>query len=224
MRLLELFSGTGSVGSVFKRHFRDLEVVSLDIHPKYNPTHSTDILKWDYKQYSRGEFDIIWASPPCTEYSIAKQVGVRDLDTADKIVKRTFRIIKYLSPRWWFMENPGGGGMLSKRPFMRKYEKYLNACTYCHYGSMFRKPTNIWTNLPGLKLRYCTKSDPCKWKREHNRHPMIAQHSSSSTNYNKSKRNEGAGSRENIYPIPEGLTKHIIKVMKSNNQSLHYTM
>lgn len=217
MRLLELFSGTGSVSRVFKRHFKDLDVVSLDIHPKYNPTHSTDILSWKYKQYPSWYFDIIWASPPCTEYSIAKTTGVRDLCTADKIVKRTFDIIRYFSPTWWFVENPGAGGMLSKRPFMQKYAKYLNTCTYCHYGAKFRKPTNIWTNLSGLNLRYCTKkNDPCKWIRKHGRHPLIAQHSTSSSNYYTENPNDGAGSTEKIYPIPPALVKHIISVIKTN--------
>lgn len=217
MRLLELFSGTGSVSRVFKRHFKDdLEVVSLDIHPKYNPTVSTDILKWNYNKYPPGHFDVIWASPPCTEYSIAKQVGERDLDTADKIVKRTFRIIEYLQPTWWFVENPGGGGLLSKRPFMQKYTEYLNKCTYCHYGSKFRKPTNIWTNLPGLKLRYCTSADPCKWKKKYNRHPLIAQHSTSSSNYYIENSNKGAGSTDKLYPIPTKLVEHVIQVMTNN--------
>ena len=43
MRLLELFSGTGSVGKVFKQH--GYEVISLDIDNR--ATINTDILNWD---------------------------------------------------------------------------------------------------------------------------------------------------------------------------------
>lgn len=42
MILLELFSGTQSVGKVFKE--KGWEVISLDIMKKYNPTITTDIL------------------------------------------------------------------------------------------------------------------------------------------------------------------------------------
>ena len=45
MRLLELFSGTGSVGNVFREHGWD--VVSLDRDMPADI--STDILDWDYK-------------------------------------------------------------------------------------------------------------------------------------------------------------------------------
>jgi site-specific DNA-cytosine methylase len=69
MRLLELFSGTGSVGTVFKEY--GWEVVSLDRDMPADI--SCDIMDWDYKEaYDPHEFDIIWASPPCTEYGRAK--------------------------------------------------------------------------------------------------------------------------------------------------------
>ena len=84
--MLELFSGTGSIGKELKKIRKNAEIVSLDIHPKYNPTHTTDILSWDYKKlYQPGFFDIIWASPPCTEYSRAKTTGVRNLELAATI-------------------------------------------------------------------------------------------------------------------------------------------
>ena len=99
MKLLELFSGTGSVGRVA----RDMgfSVISLDLK---NANINTDILSWDYREFDVGEFDVIWASPPCTEYSRAKTVGVRKIDYAHSIVLKTLEIIDYFKPKWWVVE------------------------------------------------------------------------------------------------------------------------
>ena len=67
MKLLELFSGTGSVGKVARD--KGHSVISLDLK---DADINSDILEWNYKDYEVGYFDFIWASPPCTEYSIAK--------------------------------------------------------------------------------------------------------------------------------------------------------
>ena len=82
MKLLELFSGTGSVGRVAS----DLgyTVVSLDLK---NANINEDILQWDYTKFDK-DFDVVWASPPCIEYSIAKTTGVRKIDYANSIVKK----------------------------------------------------------------------------------------------------------------------------------------
>ena len=95
MKLLELFSGIGSVGRVA----RDLgfSVISLDLK---NANVNTDILSWDYTEFDVGEFDMIWESPPCTEYSCAKTVGVRKIDYANSIVLKTLEIIDYFKPKW----------------------------------------------------------------------------------------------------------------------------
>ena len=50
MRLLELFSGTQSVGKIAKK--LGYEVVSLDIcdyNGKFSPTHKKNILEFNYK-------------------------------------------------------------------------------------------------------------------------------------------------------------------------------
>ena len=74
MKLLELFSGTKSVGKVAERLGYD--VTSLDLK---DADINIDILNWDYHQYQPKHFDVIWASPTCTEYSRANTTGTRKI-------------------------------------------------------------------------------------------------------------------------------------------------
>ena len=145
MRLLELFSGTGSVRKAVGDQFD--EVVSIDILQKFNPTECCDILNWNYKKYPSGYFDAIWASPPCTEYSAVlygRPDRIRDISGANKIVSKTIEIIEYFKPEKWFIENPQTG--LLKDQEILFGVPYVDV-DYCKYGFDYRKRTRIWTNI-----------------------------------------------------------------------------
>ena len=76
--------------SVISLDLKDAKIIT-DINPI--PIYWTDILEWDYIKIDPDEIDVIWASPPCIEYSIAKQTGVRKIDEASKIVFKALEII-----------------------------------------------------------------------------------------------------------------------------------
>ena len=61
------------------------------------------------KIYPVGYFDVIWSSPPCTEYSKAKTTGIRKIEYANSIVLKTIEIINYLNPKSFIIENPRTG-------------------------------------------------------------------------------------------------------------------
>ena len=90
-RLLELFSGTGSIGKIFRA--RGWEVVSVDCDPKMNPTIVADIATFNYRMLG-GRFDALWASPPCQMYSIARSKAKtpRDLEGSDRLVQNPIQL------------------------------------------------------------------------------------------------------------------------------------
>ena len=103
-RLLELFCGTKSIGRAFEA--AGWEVVSLDIVSKFEPTILCDIRSWDYALFPPGHFDMVWASPVCTEYSRALTMRPRRLEEGDALVLRALEIMEHFDPFMWVIENP----------------------------------------------------------------------------------------------------------------------
>ena len=141
MRALDLFCGRKSATKVLEA--QGYQVESLDNDPKRAPSICVDVLNWEYKKFPRGYFDIIVASPPCTEYSAAKTVGIRhEHDVADPIVLKTLEIINYFSPPVWWVETPRNG-RLTKKPFMQGLN--FVDIDYCRFEDLgYKKPTRFY--------------------------------------------------------------------------------
>ena len=153
-RMLDLFSGTGSVGRIFE--MEGYEVTSVDRAPSFKPTIVVDVLEWDYRAaYPPGYFDVIFCSPPCEHFSRARTTAPRNLAYADSLVRRTLEIVQYFQPKRWFLENPRTG-LLPKRPYMAGIP-YVDV-DYCQFSDWgYQKPTRVWGDvlIATLEGRVC---------------------------------------------------------------------
>ncbi len=152
MKVLELFAGSRSIGKAAES--LSMEVFSSDINAFDGIDYVVDILDFDVNNVPFVP-DIIWASPPCTSYSIAAISHHRDgqkprtpfAEKSDRMIAKVHDIIDYfiaINPDVvYFIENPRG--MLRKMDFMRRH--VIRRCvTYCQYGDNRMNTTDIWTN------------------------------------------------------------------------------
>jgi len=147
MRLLELFAGSRSVGRVAES--KGWEVFSVDVEP----FEGIDLVK-DIEFLERSDIpfipDVIWASPPCTTYSLAaishhrhSIIPMSDAAVkADRLLAKTIEIFSWFPDAKFYMENPVA--MMRKMPQVRGLDR--RTVTYCSYGHIAMKPTDIWTN------------------------------------------------------------------------------
>ncbi len=165
IKVLELFAGTKSIGKAAKELGYD--VFSSDIDPMFETDYTIDLLDFNTKQIP-WKPDIIWASVPCTSFSIASSIyhWTKDLqpktETAVigyKLVEKTLELIDFFQPTYWYIENPRG--LLRKFPIMENLP-IRHTVTYCQYGEYRMKPTDIWTNNSHwIPKPICYNEDEC---------------------------------------------------------------
>lgn len=148
MKVLELFAGSRSVGKVAES--LGYEVYSSDINDFEGIDYVVDIMNFDLKKVPFKP-DIIWASPPCTYFSVASIGRHWNKDNTPKsenalvgvaIVQKTLEIIRALNPEKFYIENPRG--KLRKLPVVSGIPRAT--VWYCTYGDSRAKPTDIWSN------------------------------------------------------------------------------
>jgi hypothetical protein len=167
MLVFDFFSGTGSSTQAFKDAGHTVIHVELD---EYFEADERDVmaLTADYLLSKYGQPDFIWASPPCTAFSVASIGHHWNLDRTPKtteasfnqlLVAQTLSLIDSLKPtKGWLMENPRG--MLRKLPVVEKMPRIT--VTYCQYGDTRMKPTDLWGVVPGWTPREaCKNGMPC---------------------------------------------------------------
>jgi len=152
MNVLELFAGSRSVGKAAES--LSYNVFSSDINEFEGIDYAVDILEFDINKVPFTP-DIIWASPPCTYFSVAS-IGkhwnkdhtpkTEQAKLGVKIIQETLSIIEAycnLNPHLvFYIENPRG--KLRKLQVVKDLER--TTVWYCKYGDTRAKPTDIWTN------------------------------------------------------------------------------
>jgi hypothetical protein len=212
-RLLELFSGTGSIGRAFRE--KGWETISLDMNAKSGADIIADITKWDYTCHVPGFFQCVWASPCCTHYSKARTNAKtpRDLIGSDAMVARVLEIIKYHNADY-FIENPESG-LLKTRDVIKNLP-YIDI-TYCKYGYSYRKKTRVWhNNIKWQPHTPCCAAFPCVVL-EGGRHPMTAQRGPGRAG--GLLKVDDKCSLNELYSIPPALCKEIAEAATEINRS-----
>jgi len=164
-------------------------------------------MTWDYKQYPKGYFKLITASPVCMWWSNLRRswIGRKIKAHGDTIitneildadiekygvpmVDKVFEIIDYFNPEFYIIENPTSGKM---KEYINDLIPYYDI-SYCMYGFDYKKTTRFWTNITEKIL--CNEIKKCN----HKKHNYALGHSSNMGILNK-------------YKIPDELCHKLIK-------------
>jgi hypothetical protein len=168
MLVFDLFAGTGSSTQAFEDAGHT--VISFDNDPKFEVTVQADVFMLLagplIERFGRPDF--VWASPPCTAFSVASIGHHWNADHTPKtyaaiksmeLVAHTRALLEELNPRLGFViENPRG--KLRKLPILDGLTRHT--VTYCQYGDDRMKPTDLWTTVEAWTPRpLCKNGDDC---------------------------------------------------------------
>jgi hypothetical protein len=170
MNTIELFAGTGSFSKVAEKLGHT--TFKIDNDPSFEPDLCVDILELPIEQFKKCRYDMLWASPPCTAFSVASisrhwQGNKKGITPKSKeamlglqLLEKTIEWISILRPAEWYIENPRAAMRKVIDDLFKKYgimEYKRVTVTYCQYGDTRMKPTDIWTN----NLSWISRP-PCK--------------------------------------------------------------
>lgn len=167
MLVFDFFAGTRSSTKAFEDAGHT--VISFDNDPQFDVTEVSDMFYLTAAGLiaKYGQPDFVWASPPCTAFSVASMGHHWTIDRHPKtesakvsirLVEHTRSVIEELNPRYGFViENPRG--MLRKLPMLSDLPR--KTVTYCRYGDDRMKPTDLWTNLDWEPRPMCKNGDSC---------------------------------------------------------------
>ena len=167
MIIYDLCSVTGSATQAFKDAGHT--VIRFELDDSFEANEHVDVGTLNAAELiaKYGMPTFVWASPPCTAFSVASIGRHWNKDKTPKselahksisLVSRTLELIKNINPYAWLIENPRG--MLRKQPIMDYIDRHT--ITYCAYGDTRMKPTDLWGYVPSWTPRQsCSNGQPC---------------------------------------------------------------
>jgi len=133
--MLDLFSGTGGASAAFAE--AGWNVIRIDNSPLAVEVVNRDILTYQYTGAQRPT--LIWASPPCTEFSRESMPWCRTGKAPSmELALATRRILDTERPCWWVVENVRGAVKYFE-PIFGEPRKY--------------GPFYLWGNFPDLNVQ-----------------------------------------------------------------------
>jgi len=173
--IADFFSGLHSWTKPYDEIDGDFRIFSIDNNPDY-ADHTTMIADFltltadDVIQALGGSPDVIYASPPCTTFSVASmgrhwgggsKAYIPKTEAARigiALLNHTMKLIHELNPTFYWVENPRG--VMRKMPVMQAENR--ETVWFCRYGPthgvLRAKPTDLWGRWPDEWL----PRPPCK--------------------------------------------------------------
>jgi hypothetical protein len=232
---MNMLAGTGSErGAMLAALPPGSCVYAFDLEPRDHTVLKADVFQWrDGSEWPpdppaswvqrfgekppQGLFEITWAGPVCTYFSRARTTGRASkrgspehkelMKAACALVRHIRHLLNGLRSRVYFLENPRGG--LELQPCMRDLAPDLRPTTWCMWGTPFKKPEGIWTNLR-VDLPCCSAATPCqglreRWAKRLRGHGATAQLGPTRAGM------PGAGTSDAVNPTPPKLVKYLMK-------------
>lgn len=133
MLMIDLFSGLKGASQYAKE--LGWKVFTVDINEEFEPDIIMDIKEKALDHILPEKIDLIWASPPCDEFSRESMPWCKTGKLPDlSLVFRSIELANILKPKYWILEN------------VRGLQRYLGRAS-CHAG-----PFYFWGWFPKIKF------------------------------------------------------------------------
>ena len=151
--MLDLYSGLGGASEAMYQDTINWSVLRIDNNQLLNNVPNTVIMDIKtlpgqlHKPKYTQDIDLIWASPPCTEFSggysspksiASRTIGLENYEPDMSLLETAIKIIDIVKPRYWVIENVAGS--------IRYFREYLGE------PRQIIGPYVLWGNFPLLDV------------------------------------------------------------------------